>query len=91
MRAGNAWLRLSGMDASGRWAGVGVVVAVVAVVVVWDPFGGVVRWAAGVLPDPPWFNGLPQPLAFLLGPGKLLLLVAVLVLADALRRRRGTR
>ncbi len=75
----------------GRWAGAAVVAAVVAVVVVWDPFGGVVRGIAGALPDPPWPPGLPQPLAFLLGPGKLLLLVVVLIAVDAVRHHRRER
>ncbi len=78
--------------ANGRWAGVAVVAAVVTVVVVWDPLGGVVRWVAGALPEAPrlpWAD-LPQPLAFLLGPGKVLSLLVLLALADALRRRRGS-
>jgi hypothetical protein len=93
MRAGRRSRILRGMGQSGArggWGGAAIVLVVVAVVVVWDPLGGVVRTIAEAVPDPPWLGGLdlPQPLRFLLGPGKLLLLVAALVLADALRRRR---
>jgi hypothetical protein len=72
-------------------------IAVGAVVVVFDPLASAARAVAGVLPDLPDLPDLaarpdlPWWLKFVVGPGKVVLVVALFVFAGAAeaRRRRG--
>jgi hypothetical protein len=67
-------------------AGAALVLAAVAAIVIWDPFGSLVRSLdlSGSLPDVP---DVPKWLLFLVGKGKLILIAAAVLLFSRCRSR----
>lgn len=83
--------------AAAKVAGPLLFLAIVMVVLVFDPLGHLAQSAWGVLPDLPdlpGFPDIPRWLRFLIGPGKLIVIAVIFLLVawgEAERRRRSDR